>query len=122
KPKRGKFDGLSRKQKRTKQAREEDVAEMAAQRRAVRTAKQSVRPTRITAAAGPASASSSSSVQKKKKKPTKGFDREIVKGGKGGGPAKKGEKEKEKDKGGKGKLGKLRSNKSFKSKAKHKRR
>ncbi|KAJ3020719.1 nucleolar DEAD-box protein required for synthesis of 60S ribosomal subunit [Thoreauomyces humboldtii] len=130
KPKRGAFDGLSRKQKRTKIAREEDSKELAAQARHARTAKQKARPTRMQQLNEPRDPSKAPANKPKRKPNGASFDSELVAGSKkkpvAAAATKKSSKPTVTTKDGKEKadrrLGKLRSNKSFKSSAKHKRR
>ncbi|KAI9096096.1 P-loop containing nucleoside triphosphate hydrolase protein [Phlyctochytrium arcticum] len=122
-PKRGKFDGLSRKQKRTKQALEEDAKEIAKQARVARSVKKSARPQRMhTVAERPLKPSGPAPAPKKKGVV---FDQEIIKTGgkkklapKISTTPKKDEKKRDPTK----KPGKLKSAKSFKSKSKFKRR
>ncbi|KAI8816054.1 P-loop containing nucleoside triphosphate hydrolase protein [Fimicolochytrium jonesii] len=128
KPKRGKFDGLNRKQKRSALARAEDTKELASQARSAHLAKKSARPHKISSVPTPSTAHSNPNQKRKK---ASGFESEMVAGKKRRGEEKG--KKPVKDKGGeKGgdkskergerKLGKLKGVKAFKSKAKHRRR
>ncbi|KAJ3039876.1 nucleolar DEAD-box protein required for synthesis of 60S ribosomal subunit [Rhizophlyctis rosea] len=128
KPKRTPLSGLTRHKKRLRLAREEDVKEQAAQKRAARSAKHAVRPSKIPQLAPPKTSKPNTAPAKKRGV----FDDEIVKGrkkkedgggkkvanGKGGDGAGKKKEEKKRDH----KLGKLKSVKGFKSKGKYKRR
>ncbi|KAJ3298709.1 nucleolar DEAD-box protein required for synthesis of 60S ribosomal subunit [Borealophlyctis nickersoniae] len=123
KPKRGKFDGLSRHKKRLRMSREEDVKEITAQKRSARSAKTAARPTKIQQIA---ERKPSAAPKPKVHKGSTGFDAEIVKGkkakeGRGEGKAVPKGKDKEVKKRDH-RLGKQQSRKAFKSKAKHKRR
>ncbi|KAJ3148959.1 nucleolar DEAD-box protein required for synthesis of 60S ribosomal subunit [Geranomyces michiganensis] len=130
-PKRTPFDGLSRKQKRTKIAREEDAKELAAQARYARSAKAKARPQRLNAEA-PARTAAPPAAAKSKKKTTEsvGFNAELTTTNKkqlasvrkAPKPLPGKREEKEKKGGSDRRLGKLKSVKGFKSKAKHKRR
>ncbi|KAI8586661.1 P-loop containing nucleoside triphosphate hydrolase protein [Geranomyces variabilis] len=130
-PKRTPFDGLSRKQKRTKIAREEDAKEIAAMARHARSAKAKARPQRLNAEP-PARTAPPPSASKPKKKASEsvGFNAELTNTNKKQIASVRkapkplpGKREKEEKKGGSDRrLGKLKSVKSFKSKAKHKRR
>ncbi|KAJ3175407.1 nucleolar DEAD-box protein required for synthesis of 60S ribosomal subunit [Geranomyces variabilis] len=130
-PKRTPFDGLSRKQKRTKIAREEDAKEIAAMARHARSAKAKARPQRLNAEP-PARTAPQASASKPKKKASEsvGFNAELTNTNKKQIASVRkapkplpGKREKEEKKGGSDRrLGKLKSVKSFKSKAKHKRR
>ncbi|KAI8917650.1 P-loop containing nucleoside triphosphate hydrolase protein [Powellomyces hirtus] len=127
-PKRGKFDGLSRKQKRTKIAREEDAKELASQARHARSAKHKARPARLNAEA-PAKPSTPAPKPKRKATESVGFNAEMMNTNKKQpaaaakrAAAKPAAAAKEKEVKADRRLGKLKSVKGFKSKSKHKRR
>jgi ATP-dependent RNA helicase DDX27 len=74
--KRGKFDGLSRKQKRTKMSREDDAQALVQQKASARSAKQNLKPQKMTQMSDGQSARPSAPPAKKKRA-TKGFDQEL---------------------------------------------
>ncbi|KAJ3182010.1 nucleolar DEAD-box protein required for synthesis of 60S ribosomal subunit [Geranomyces variabilis] len=120
-PKRTPFDGPSRKQKRTKIAREEDAKETAAMARYARSAKAKARPQRLNAEP-PVRAAPPPSSKPFNAELTNTNKKQIASVRKAPKPL-PGKKQKGEKKGGSDRrLGKLKSVKSFKSNATHKRR
>jgi ATP-dependent RNA helicase DDX27 len=133
-PKRNKMEGLSRKKKRSLQAREEDEAELAQQKRTAKNVKAQFRPQRqhvvMDKEEGASRGRGGPPAPMKKKKAGKGFDDEVK--SLRGGAASKGAGAPSGSKAGTGKavgrsgdkkrMGKLKGTKSFKSKTKYKRR
>ncbi|KAI9197522.1 P-loop containing nucleoside triphosphate hydrolase protein [Polychytrium aggregatum] len=124
KPQRGKFDGLSRHQKRTRLAREEDAKELGAQKAAARSAKRGQRQPRLHAISE-GSASKAGPAAKKKKADIFGDEMKKASAGKKSGSGRKTSSSAastKSDARAKPRLGKIKSKNAFKSKSRYKRR